>query len=155
MKRGWPSCAQATTQRSSHFLHFPSPLFPFLLFPHISPHCCRENHLVALLPLLLSHVQHQYSPHEGTNLNLGGSLGVGIPLLTLIMLRKRVEAKNWRRGGGGGGLHAGQQTAPHMHILVCICRNVWQFQHISTPQPADLYLYNWQTFGPPTFRCLL
>ena len=29
--------------------------------------------------------------------------------------------------GGGGGVQAGQQSAPHMHVLVCICSNVRQF----------------------------
>ena len=40
--------------------------------------------------------------------------------------------------GGGGNMpprpwpHAGQQSAPHMHVLVCICSNVRQFilQHV-------------------------
>ena len=29
-----------------------------------------------------------------------------------------------------GGPQAGQQSAPHMHVLVCICSNVRQFNHI-------------------------
>ena len=29
----------------------------------------------------------------------------------------------------GEGAQAGQQSAQHMHVLVCICSNVRQFQH--------------------------
>ena len=29
--------------------------------------------------------------------------------------------------GWVGGPQAGQQSAPHMHVLVCICSNVRQF----------------------------
>ena len=32
--------------------------------------------------------------------------------------------------GGGGGAQAGQQSALHMHVLVCICSNVRQFHKI-------------------------
>ena len=32
-----------------------------------------------------------------------------------------------RPGGGPKGPQAGQQSAPHMHVLVCICSNVRQF----------------------------
>ena len=44
-----------------------------------------------------------------------------------------------------GGPQAGQQSAPHMHVLVCICSNTRQFKHEITLPPADMY--NCQTLA--------